>query len=122
MKQPSASLVKRHLPHFKKQYPNAELEHSLATFAMRSKIEDYTFEDADIIMTQTSFPIIGLAFLRKHAVILDTAQGTIDFDFPKIQITMALTDEMQKGNPKPITSKTESKHTIPAQSTRSIHL
>ena len=80
---------------------------------MRSKIEDYTFEDADIIMTQTSL---------LDTVILDTAQGTIDFDFPKIQITMALTDEMQKGNPKPITSKTESKHTIPSQSTRSIHL
>ena len=52
-------------------------------------------------MNQTSFPIIGLAFLRKHAAILDTAQGTIDF--PKIQITMALTDERQKCNPKTIT-------------------
>ena len=70
-------------------------------------------------MNQTSFPIIGLAFLRKHAAILDTAQGTIDF--PKIQITMALTDEMQKCNPKPITIKTESKHTIPARATRIIY-
>ena len=70
-------------------------------------------------MNQTSFPIIGLAFLRKHAAILDTAQGTIDF--PKIQITMALTDEMQKCNPKPITIKTEAKHTIPAHSTRIIY-
>ena len=30
-------------------------------------------------------------------------------------------DEMQKCNPKPITIKTESKHNIPAQSTRLIH-
>ena len=42
-------------------------------------------------------------------------------DFPKIQITMALTDEMQKCNPKPIAIKTGSKHTIPANSIRIIH-
>ena len=34
---------------------------------------------------------------------------------------MALTDEMQKCNPKPIIIKTEEKHTIPAQATRIIH-
>ena len=70
-------------------------------------------------MEQTSFPIIGLAFIRKHAAIIDTAQGTIDF--PKIQITMALTDERQKCNPKPITIKTDAKHTIPAHSTRTFY-
>ena len=86
---------------------------------MRFKIGDYTFEETFIIMNQTSFPIIALAFLRKHAAILDTAQGTIDF--PKIQITLTIADEMQKCNPKPITIKTEGKHTIPAQSTRIIN-
>ena len=34
---------------------------------------------------------------------------------------MALTDERQKCNPKPITIKTEAKHTIPAHSTRIIY-
>ena len=106
-------------PPFKVQYANAELKQPLATYTLRFKIGDYTFEETFIIMNQTSFPIIGLAFLRKHAAILDTAQGTIDF--PKIQITMALTDERQKCNPKPITIKTEAKHTIPAHSTRIIY-
>ena len=106
-------------PPFKVQYANAELEQPLATYTLRFKIGDYTFEETFIIMNQTSFPIIGLAFLRKHAAILDTAQGTIDF--PKIQITMALTDETQKCNPKPITIKTEAKHTIPAHSIRIIY-
>ena len=106
-------------PPFKVQYANAELEQPLATYTLRFKIGDNTVEETFIIMNQTSFPIIGLAFLRKHAAILDTAQGTIDF--PKIQITMALTDEMQKCNPKPIMIKTESKHTIPAQATRIIY-
>ena len=77
-------------PPFKVQYANAELEQPLATYTLRFKIGDYTFEETFIIMNQTSFPKIGLAFLRKHAAILDTALGTIDF--PKIQITMALTD------------------------------
>ena len=81
-------------PPFRVQYANAELEQPLATYTLRFKIGDYTFEETFIIMNQKSFPIIGLAFLRKHAAILDTAQGTIDF--PKIQITMALTDERQK--------------------------
>ena len=34
---------------------------------------------------------------------------------------MALTDEMQKCNPKPIAIKTEAKHTIPSHSTRTIY-
>ena len=106
-------------PLFKVQYANAELEQPLATYTLRFKIGEYTFEETFIIMNQTSFPIIGLAFLREHTAILDTAQGTIDF--PKIQITMALTDERQKCNPKPFTIKTEAKHTIPTHSTRIIY-
>ena len=86
-------------PPFQVQYANAELEQPLATYTLRFKIGDYTFEETFIIMNQTSFPIIGLAFLRKHAAVLDTAQGTIDF--PKIQITMALTDERQEYIPSP---------------------
>ena len=106
-------------PPFKIQYANTELEKALATYTMKFNIGDYTFEETFIIMTKASFPIIGLAFLRKHSAILDTAQGTIDF--PQIQITLALKDEKQKCNPKPITVKTEEKHTIPAQSTRIIN-
>ena len=106
-------------PPFKVQYANVELEQPLATYTLRFQIGDYTFEETFKVMNQTSFPIIGLAFLRKHAAILHTAQGTIDF--LKIQNTMALTDEMQKCNPKPIMFKTESKHTIPAHATRIIY-
>ena len=116
----SQCIVNRAAPTpFKVQYANAEFEQPLATYTLRFKIGDYTFEETFIVMNQTSFPIIGLAFLRKHAAIIDTAQGTIDF--PKIQITMALTDEMQKCNPEPIMIKTESKHTIPAHATRIIY-
>ena len=50
-------------PPFKVQYANAELEQPLATYTLRFKIGDYTFEETFIIMNQTSFPIIGLAFM-----------------------------------------------------------
>ena len=106
-------------PPFKIQYANTELEKARATYTMKFKIGDHTIEETFIIMTKTSYPIIGLAFLRKHSAILDTAQGTIDF--PQIQITLALKDERQKCNPKPIIIKTEEKHTIPAQTTWIIH-
>ena len=112
-------IKKAPLPPFKVQYHKTELEQPLATYTVQFQIGDYTFEKTFIIMNQTSFPIVGLAFLRKHTAILDTAKGAIDF--PKVQITMALTDEVQKYNPGPIMIKTEAKHTIPAHPTRIIY-
>ena len=97
----------------------AELEQPFATYNMQFQIGDYNFEETFLVLTNTSFPTKGLAFLRKHFEVLDTSQETIDF--PKIQITMALTDEMQKCGPKPITLRTESKHTITEQSIRIMH-
>ena len=73
-------------PPFKIQYANTELEKARATYTMKFKIGDYAFEETFINMTKTSYPITGLAFLRKLSAILDTAQGTIDF--PQIQITL----------------------------------
>ena len=107
-------------PHFKVQYANAELEQPLATYTPRFKIGDYPFEETFIFINQTSFPILGLAFPRKNTAMLDTAQGTIDF--PKIQITMALTDAMQKCNLKPITIKTSTRypHILTVSSTQKI--
>ena len=59
------------LPPFEVQYANAELEQPLATYTLRFQIGAYTFEETFIVMNQTSFPIIGLAFPRKHAAIPD---------------------------------------------------
>ena len=107
-------------PIFAQRKPNSKLKLLVDLRKINALIaDDYINNNHPVSMNQTSFPIIGLAFLRKHAAILDTAQGTIDF--PKFQITMALTDERQKCNLKPITIKTEAKHTIPAHSTRIIY-
>ena len=115
----SQCVINKAPPPLKVQYAKAELAQPLATYTLRFKRGDYNFEETFFVMNQTSFPIIGLAFLRKHAAILHTAQGTKDF--PKTQITMALTDEMQKCNLKPIVIKTDAKHAIPAHSTRIVY-
>ena len=44
-------------PPFKVQYANAELEPPLATYTLRFKNVDYTFEETFIVMNQTSFAI-----------------------------------------------------------------
>ena len=119
MKQISASYTKRHLPVSKSNMPNSntKLEHVLATYTMNINIGDKTLEEVFII-TNTSYPIVGVAFLRKHSAILDTFQRTINF--PNIQITIGLTDEMPKCIPKPITVRTVSEHPVSAQATRII--
>ena len=43
-------------PPFKVQYANAELEQPLATYTLRFKIGNYTFEETFIVMNQMSFP------------------------------------------------------------------
>ena len=90
-KEANASIIeKAPPPTFKMHYATIELENAFATYTLKFKIGDYTFKETFIIMTKTSYPVIGVAFLQRHYTIVDTAQGTIDF--PKIQITLALTN------------------------------
>ena len=42
-------------PPFKVQFANADLEQPRATYTLRFKIGDYTFEETFIVMNQTSF-------------------------------------------------------------------
>ena len=64
-------------PPFKLQYANTKLEKTRATYTMKFKIGDYAFEEAFIIITKTSYPIICLAFLRKHSSFLDTVNSRL---------------------------------------------
>ena len=38
--------------------------------------------------------------MRNHQAVLDTANGTINF--PHVEMTLAMTDEMKNCNPKPL--------------------
>ena len=55
--------------------------------------------------------------MRNHQTVLDTANGTINF--PHVEITLAMTDEMKNCNPKPLQIMAEENQALsPQQTTR----
>ena len=78
-------------PPFKIECANAQLEQPIATADIQFNIGTYTFTDTFVILSKTSFPIIGLNFMRNHQAVIDTANRTITF--PHVQMTLAMTDE-----------------------------
>ena len=84
-------------PPFKIECANAQLEQPIATADIQFNIGTYTFTDTFVILSKTSFPIIGLNFMRNHQAVIDTANGTITF--PHVEMTLAMTDEKKNCNP-----------------------
>ena len=58
---------------------NAQFEQPIATADIQFNIGTYTLRDTFVILSKTSFPIIGLNFMRNHQAVNDTANGTIIF-------------------------------------------
>ena len=80
-------------PPFKIECANAQLEQPIATADIQFNIGTYTFTETFVILSKTSFPIIGLIFMRNRQPVLDTANGTINF--PHVEMTLAMTDGMK---------------------------
>ena len=106
-------------PPFKIECANAQLEQPIATADIQFNIETYTFTDTFVILSKTSFPIKGLNFMRNHQAVIDTANGTINF--PHVEITLAMTDEMKKCNPKPLQIMAEGNQTLLPQQTTTVN-
>ena len=53
--------------------------------------------------------------MRNHQAVIDTANGTINF--PHVEMTLAMTDEMKKCNPKSLQIMAEGNQTLPHQQT-----
>ena len=106
-------------PPFKIECANAQLEQPIATADIQFNIGTYTFTDTFVILSKTSFPIIGLIFMRNHQAVIDTANGTINF--PHVEMTLAMTDEMKKCNPKPLQIMAEGHQTLPPQQTTAVN-
>ena len=100
-------------PPFDIECANAQQEQQVATDDIQFNIGTYTFTDTFVILSNTSFPITGLNFMRNHQAVLDTANGTINF--PHVEMTLAMTDEMNNCNPKPLQIMAEGNQTIPPQ-------
>ena len=105
-------------PPFKIECANAQLEQPIATADIQFNIGTYTFTNTFVILSKTSFPIIGLNFMRNHQAVIDTANGTINF--PHVEMTLAMTDEMNKCNPKPLQILAEGNQTLPPQQTTTV--
>ena len=57
--------------------------------------------------------------MRNHQVVIDTANGTINF--PHVEMTLAMTIEMKNCNPKPLQIMAEGNHTLPPQQTTTVN-
>ena len=106
-------------PPFKIECANAQLEQPIATADIQFNIGTYTFTDTFVILSKTSFPIIGLNVMRNHQAVIDTANGTITF--PHVEMTLAMTDEMKNCNPKPLQIMAEGNQTLPPQQTTTVN-
>ena len=106
-------------PPFKIECVNAQLEQPIATADIQFNIGTYTFTDTFVILSKTSFPIIGLNFMRNHQAVIDTANGTITF--PHVEMTLAMTDEKKNCNPKPLQIMAEGNQTLPPQQTTTVN-
>ena len=106
-------------PPFKIECANAQLEQPIATADIQFNIGTYTFTDTFVILSKTSFPIIGLNCMRNHQAVIDTANGTINF--PHVEMTLAMTDEMKKCIPKPLQIMAEGNQTLPPQQTTTVN-
>ena len=106
-------------PPFKIECANAQLEQPIATADIQFNNGTYTFTDTFVILSKTSFPIIGLNFMRNYQAVIDTANGTINF--LHVEITLAMTDEMKKCNPKPLQIMAEGNQTLLPQQTTTVN-
>ena len=106
-------------PPFKIESANATIEQHIATADMQFNIGSYTFTDTFAVLSRTSFPLVGLNFIRNHQAVLDTANGTITFTH--IEMTLAMKDEMKNFTPQTMQVRTNETQTIPPQQARTIN-
>ena len=106
-------------PPFKIECANSHLEQPIATADIQLNIGTYTFTDTFVILSKTSFPIIGLNFMRNHQAVIDTANGIITF--PHVEMTLAKTDEKKNCNPKPLQIMAEGNQTLQPRKTTTVN-
>ena len=106
-------------PPLKFECANAQLEQPIATADIQFNIGTYTFTDTFVILSKTSFPVIGLNFMRNHQAVIDTANGTTTF--PHVEMTLAMTDKKKNCNPKPLQIMAERNQTLLPQKTTTVN-
>ena len=87
---PSNILKIDYLPNFQIQVPNGQLEKPTATATLKFDIADHVFAEHFVAMKNLTGPIIGLHFMRRNSVFIDTTHGLIHFPHLTMQVKSAL--------------------------------
>ena len=86
-------------PFFQIQVANSQLEKSLATATLKYVITDNSFAEHFVVMKKLTGPKIGLHFMRKDSVVIDTTHGLIDFPHLTRQFERASSEKTTKPQP-----------------------
>ena len=64
-------------PEFQIMVANGQLEAPIATVELQFEVNDFTFREKFIVMTNLTSPLIGPLFLQRNSTILDMRQGIL---------------------------------------------
>ena len=65
---------------------NGQLEAPIATVDLLFEVDDITFREKFLVMTNLTSPLIGLLFLQRNNTLLDVRQGILNFPFFSMQL------------------------------------
>ena len=112
-------VIKEHpQPPLKTECANVQLEQPIARADVQFNIGTYIFTDTVVILSKKSFLIVEVNFMRNHQAVVDTANGTINF--PHVEMSLAMMDEMNNCNPKSLQTLTEGNQTLSPQLTTTV--
>ena len=83
---PHIILNEGYLPEFQFLVANGQLEAPIATVELQFEVDDITFREKFLLMTNFTSPLIGLLFLQRNSTILDMRQGILNFPFSSMQL------------------------------------
>ena len=103
-------------PNFQIQVANGQLEKPLSTAILKFEIGDNSFAEHFVVLKKLTGPIIGLHFMRKNSVVIDTTHGLIHFPHLTMQVKTISSETTTK--PQPVI--TDEALTIPPTTTKTI--
>ena len=86
-------------PNFQIQVANGQLEKPTATATLKFDIGDHIFEVHFVVMKNLTGPIVGLHFMKRNSVVLDTTHGLIHFPHLTMQVKSASSQASAKPQP-----------------------
>ena len=103
-------------PDFQIQVANGQLEKPISTTTLKFDIGDNTFSEDFVVMKNLTGPIVGLHFMRRNSVVIDTTYDLIHFP----HLTMQARNAAIKTSAKPQPVLIQDSTTVPPMTTKTI--